>query len=109
MAAVTKPPTARDNSGQGHDPASPYSSDEPLEGEGDDKSQRAQWDKSTSPVPGQPAGPRISGPLQKRRRVTRACDECRRKKIKCDGRMPCSHCEIYSYGKFCNVGRGGRD
>lgn len=26
-------------------------------------------------------------PLQKRRRVTRACDECRRKKIKCDGRL----------------------
>ncbi|KAL5116882.1 Gypsy retrotransposon integrase-like protein 1 [Pleosporales sp. CAS-2024a] len=27
-------------------------------------------------------------PLQKRRRVTRACDECRRKKIKCDGKQP---------------------
>jgi hypothetical protein len=26
-----------------------------------------------------------AAPLQKRRRVTRACDECRRKKIKCDG------------------------
>ena len=36
-------------------------------------------------------------PLQKRRRVTRACDECRRKKIKCDGKHPCSHCQIYSY------------
>ncbi|KAI1479010.1 fungal-specific transcription factor domain-containing protein [Daldinia eschscholtzii] len=29
-----------------------------------------------------------SVPLQKRRRVTRACDECRRKKIKCDGKQP---------------------
>jgi hypothetical protein len=37
-------------------------------------------------------------PLQKRRRVTRACDECRRKKIKCDGKQPCTHCTVYSYG-----------
>lgn len=40
-----------------------------------------------------------SMPLQKRRRVTRACDECRRKKIKCDGKQPCTHCTVYSYGK----------
>lgn len=40
-------------------------------------------------------------PLQKRRRVTRACDECRRKKIKCDGKQPCTHCTVYSYGKSC--------
>lgn len=38
-------------------------------------------------------------PVQKRRRVTRACDECRRKKIKCDGRQPCTHCSVYSYGR----------
>jgi hypothetical protein len=30
--------------------------------------------------------------------VTRACDECRRKKIKCDGKQPCTHCTVYSYG-----------
>ncbi|KAI0468274.1 hypothetical protein F4859DRAFT_209632 [Xylaria cf. heliscus] len=36
-------------------------------------------------------------PLQQRRRVTRACDECRRKKIKCDGKQPCTHCQVYSY------------
>ncbi|KAI1957177.1 Gypsy retrotransposon integrase-like protein 1 [Ophidiomyces ophidiicola] len=36
-------------------------------------------------------------PVQKRRRVTRACDECRRKKIKCDGKQPCTHCTVYSY------------
>ncbi|KAI5781651.1 fungal-specific transcription factor [Peziza echinospora] len=36
-------------------------------------------------------------PLLKRRRVTRACDECRRKKIKCDGKHPCTHCTVYSY------------
>ncbi|KAK9479073.1 fungal-specific transcription factor domain-containing protein [Lipomyces japonicus] len=36
-------------------------------------------------------------PAPKRRRVTRACDECRRKKIKCDGKQPCTHCTVYSY------------
>lgn len=46
----------------------------------------------------QPAdGPSV--PIQKRRRVTRACDECRRKKIKCDGKQPCTHCSVYSYGR----------
>jgi len=29
----------------------------------------------------------LGGPAPKRRRVTRACDECRRKKIKCDGKQ----------------------
>lgn len=33
----------------------------------------------------------------KRRRVTRACDECRKKKVKCDGKQPCIHCTVYSY------------
>ena len=33
----------------------------------------------------------------KRRRIARACDMCRKKKIKCDGKMPkCSHCENYN-------------
>ncbi|KAL9019608.1 MAG: hypothetical protein Q9185_003150 [Variospora sp. 1 TL-2023] len=41
--------------------------------------------------------PRRSATMQKRRRVTRACDECRRKKIKCDGKQPCTHCTVYSY------------
>ena len=40
----------------------------------------------------------VQMPVQKRRRVTRACDECRRKKIKCDGKQPCTHCSVYSYG-----------
>ncbi|KAI5853454.1 fungal-specific transcription factor domain-containing protein [Tricharina praecox] len=48
---------------------------------------------NTSSVP-----TKIDGlPQQKRRRVTRACDECRRKKIKCDGKQPCTHCTVYSY------------
>ena len=32
----------------------------------------------------------------KRRRIAKACDACRRKKIKCDGQQPkCSHCQNY--------------
>jgi len=32
----------------------------------------------------------------KRRRIARACDMCRKKKIKCDGKAPkCSHCDNY--------------
>ncbi|KAJ4856119.1 fungal specific transcription factor domain-containing protein [Trichoderma breve] len=32
----------------------------------------------------------------KRRRIARACDQCRRKKIKCDGKLPsCTHCTNY--------------
>lgn len=42
----------------------------------------------------------LAMPMQKRRRVTRACDECRRKKIKCDGKQPCTHCSVYSYGRY---------
>lgn len=42
-------------------------------------------------------------PQQKRRRVTRACDECRRKKIKCDGKQPCTHCSVYSYGNTAKL------
>lgn len=33
----------------------------------------------------------------KRKRVTRACDCCRHKKVKCDGKQPCIHCTVYSY------------
>lgn len=32
----------------------------------------------------------------KRRRIARACDMCRKKKIKCDGKLPaCTHCINY--------------
>ncbi|KAH9901865.1 N-terminal binuclear Zn cluster-containing protein [Xylariomycetidae sp. FL2044] len=32
----------------------------------------------------------------KRRRIARACDSCRKKKIKCDGKLPaCTHCVNY--------------
>ncbi|RAK72678.1 uncharacterized protein BO72DRAFT_531657 [Aspergillus fijiensis CBS 313.89] len=33
--------------------------------------------------------------IPKRRRVTKACDQCRRWKIKCDGLSPCTHCRVY--------------
>ncbi|KAK3725855.1 Gypsy retrotransposon integrase-like protein 1 [Vermiconidia calcicola] len=46
---------------------------------------------------GKDAQSKSAAHLQKRRRVTRACDECRRKKIKCDGKQPCTHCTVYSY------------
>ncbi|SCU88371.1 LADA_0E09736g1_1 [Lachancea dasiensis] len=39
----------------------------------------------------------MSDTQHKRRRVTRACDECRKKKVKCDGQQPCIHCTVYSY------------
>ena len=38
-------------------------------------------------------------PVEKRKRILHACDECRRKKIKCDGKKPCIHCAVYSYRK----------
>ncbi|GAB7353063.1 hypothetical protein MBLNU459_g3613t1 [Dothideomycetes sp. NU459] len=72
--------------------------------------QAEQWDNDvkhegssqTSPSTNLPnastqAHGKPSIPMQKRRRVTRACDECRRKKIKCDGKQPCTHCTVYSY------------
>ncbi|KAK7215781.1 hypothetical protein V2G26_003784 [Clonostachys chloroleuca] len=34
----------------------------------------------------------------KRKRITRACDDCRRKKIKCDGKQPCSSCAEFNAG-----------
>ncbi|SCV03274.1 LANO_0G03158g1_1 [Lachancea nothofagi CBS 11611] len=33
----------------------------------------------------------------KRVRVSRACDVCRARKIRCDGRQPCIHCTVYSH------------
>ncbi|KAL8847313.1 MAG: hypothetical protein Q9221_007629 [Calogaya cf. arnoldii] len=51
----------------------------------------------TDPAPNPSGSPKPPTTGQKRRRVTRACDECRRKKIKCDGKQPCTHCTVYSY------------
>ncbi|KAL7954895.1 putative C6 transcription factor [Trichoderma compactum] len=35
--------------------------------------------------------------MPKRQRVLRACDQCRRGKIRCDGKQPCAHCIVYDY------------
>ena len=70
----------------------------------DEQSQSQDQLRQTSPHPDghEPSSSQAStsaAPVQKRRRVTRACDECRRKKIKCDGMQPCTHCTVYSYGE----------
>ncbi|KAK5160830.1 hypothetical protein LTR04_004517 [Oleoguttula sp. CCFEE 6159] len=84
------------------DPSSPEGFDDSAS-----IAQDEQWeDQQTQPnlSPSASAADTSSGqapkslpPVQKRRRVTRACDECRRKKIKCDGKQPCTHCTVYSY------------
>ena len=61
---------------------------------------KVESDGSPSGVADSADKPAVKANLQKRRRVTRACDECRRKKIKCDGKQPCTHCTVYSYGKY---------
>ncbi|SZF05698.1 unnamed protein product [Blumeria hordei] len=33
----------------------------------------------------------------KRRRISRACDECRKRKVKCDGKSPCVNCASYRF------------
>lgn len=67
---------------------------------GDDAIVPKLEDSQTSPnATSKLNGTKSTAHLQKRRRVTRACDECRRKKIKCDGKQPCTHCTVYSYGK----------
>ena len=86
------------------------SSPESLEVEDDSNHTSSQWqshdnsnispdDNAASASQQQQQLPRPTAPMQKRRRVTRACDECRRKKIKCDGKQPCTHCTVYSYGR----------
>lgn len=85
------------------EPASPedYAGSD-AESIGDESEVKQELDQST-PLAGSAGGKPISAGKgaahhQKRRRVTRACDECRRKKIKCDGKQPCTHCTVYSYG-----------
>lgn len=91
------------------DPASPedYASD--AESIGDESEARIDQQDQTSPQAGVAGGSKIASAAkgsahhQKRRRVTRACDECRKKKIKCDGKQPCTHCTVYSYGRCIQI------
>ncbi|KAI1173901.1 hypothetical protein F4777DRAFT_416198 [Nemania sp. FL0916] len=66
-------------------------------GDGDGDDFDLNPDAESGPPFGPPSRSGPSVPMQQRRRVTRACDECRRKKIKCDGKQPCTHCQVYSY------------
>jgi len=84
------------------DASSPENIDVDASNESDDQLQtQGQQDDGPSISASRPSQPsKSSAPAQKRRRVTRACGECRRKKIKCDGRQPCTHCTVYSYGEY---------
>ncbi|KAK5125333.1 hypothetical protein LTR85_000442 [Meristemomyces frigidus] len=90
------------------EPPSPEHYDEPISegdesgGEGQDLKQEDDFSQtppsaSSNAINKVAPAVRPIGHAQKRRRVTRACDECRRKKIKCDGKQPCTHCTVYSY------------
>ncbi|KAI9753778.1 MAG: hypothetical protein M4579_005012 [Chaenotheca gracillima] len=37
--------------------------------------------------------------------TTQACEECRRRKIRCNGKQPCSHCEWYKHPKLCRYSK----
>ena len=71
--------------------------------EGRDKSSKIQTQASGCGEQSVDSSSSPAVPIQKRRRVTRACDECRRKKIKCDGKQPCTHCTVYSYGEHIYI------
>lgn len=89
------------------DHVSPQDYDDQLASDADSDNEVKNESAPSSPSTAAAGGPskgsgnvKSNAHLQKRRRVTRACDECRRKKIKCDGKQPCTHCTVYSYGKF---------
>lgn len=86
-SSVMDTEASRDESDRDSEPLSPGSGHESADVKAETPTDVAK------PEPG-------SMPVQKRRRVTRACDECRRKKIKCDGKQPCTHCSVYSYGIY---------
>jgi len=75
-------------------PASPASSGDELEEEEPNNTTTTTTNADSQYQGDTKLPPRPAVPLQKRRRVTRACDECRRKKIKCDGAVHCNHCQV---------------
>ncbi|KAL7974670.1 hypothetical protein HDV63DRAFT_412335 [Trichoderma sp. SZMC 28014] len=44
----------------------------------------------------------IKGRDRRRKRVSKACERCRLKKIKCDGELPCQKCK--NHGNVCTAG-----
>ncbi|KAF7532085.1 hypothetical protein G7054_g8263 [Neopestalotiopsis clavispora] len=86
------PQKGKDKATESPPPTLDMSDSESVTAHSEDESTTADKEKDSGTPSDTPALP-----LQKRRRVTRACDECRRKKIKCDGKQPCTHCQVYSY------------
>jgi hypothetical protein len=54
------------------------------------------FDSSTRPTPSP-----SPGPSRGRIRTRRACDECRKRKAKCDGNLPCGSCQHYNKQNEC--------
>ena len=99
LLTMSTPPEQPDSSGEDYDDDAPTDGQWQSQVPGDDEVPPSPaWLGGAAP----PGGPQTKAahPMQKRRRVTRACDECRRKKIKCDGKQPCTHCTVYSYGQY---------
>ncbi|KAM3433897.1 hypothetical protein NHJ13734_006237 [Beauveria thailandica] len=63
--------------------------------------QQSQSQSQSSPV-SPPAQPSFG------RRVNRSCIECTRRKIKCDGRFPCSNCVYYRAAEACEYRQRSR-
>lgn len=98
MAAHTPSETMPLEDAQSQSPWATPATTQETENTPRDLSEQPDPDQTSPPADQANDAPRPQVPMQKRRRVTRACDECRRKKIKCDGKQPCTHCTVYSYG-----------
>ena len=62
------------------------------------------WQASPGPSNTPPAS-RNSPKSRRQSSTIHACEECRRRKIRCDGKLPCSHCEWYKHPKLCRYAR----
>lgn len=49
----------------------------------------------------------VKAPEEMRSRVRKACNRCRAKKVRCNGRLPCIRCE--RDGVVCRIERGPLD
>ncbi|KAK4449686.1 fungal-specific transcription factor domain-containing protein [Podospora aff. communis PSN243] len=88
-----------------------HSASKSPEGQASQRSDAGKRDGSFEPKSPTNNGEKINKPgredagsvtvNKRRRRVSRACDECRRKKIKCNGRQPCENCSVYHDASDC--------
>lgn len=60
--------------------------------------------QATSPTPSS-HNSRNNPKTRRQSTTTHACEECRRRKIRCDGKQPCSHCEWYKHPKLCKYSK----